>query len=129
MTMRWIAAGLMIAASIGSAAAQQHTNQAQQAAYAQAFNGRWMKDGNRNEYDVKNDGKEVRFSLVVLSQASQQLGFKSNDVVYQGSFRGPDFTGFNLSVLGGDANGRANVRIKCQTDRFWVPTTGKMNFD
>lgn len=127
--MRWMVMGLALGLWADVAAAQQ-VNDAQQMAYARAYQGRWVNKANSTEMEVKNDGKEVRFALATVPQLLGNAGYKVNDVVYQGSFAGADFKGSTLMAVGSDPNARAGVRQRCgNADRFWVPATGKMNFE
>jgi hypothetical protein len=122
--MRWVAVGVALVLSAGGAAAQ-HVNDAQQMAYAKAFHGHWTTKNNRAiDFEAKNDGKEVRFTLAAPNPQLSQAGFRVNDVIYQGTFRGPEFKGWVLVAFGQDVGQRCNG-----TTRFWAPTSGKMNFD
>src|SRR3954468_18444129 len=124
MTMRWIALGTALVLSAGGAAAQP-VNDAQQMAYAKAFHGHWTaKHNHAVDFEAKNDGKEVRFTLAAPNQQLNQAGFKVNDVIYQGTFHGPEFKGWTLIAFGQDVGQRCSG-----TTRFWLSTSGKMNFD
>src|SRR5690349_8613476 len=100
MAMRGMTAGLALGLALGlwaGDAAAQHANDAQQMAYAKAFHGRWSpKNSASVEFELKNDGKEVRFALMTVNQQLGEVGFKVNDVIYQGSFNGPEFKGWSL---------------------------------
>jgi hypothetical protein len=126
-----MAVGLAIVVAFGFRAevAVAQSNQAQQMAYAKAYQGRWFVKGGNAEYDVKNDGKEVHFELANVSPQAQQMGFGLHEKLWTGTFDGPAFKGYSLLAIGGDDNGRARVRSRCGGHKFWVVGTGKMNFD
>lgn len=104
-------------------AGAQQPNQAQQMAYARAFNGNWFSV-NGSTIALSNDGNEIRAKFVRPSQAAVQARVQPGAEALRGQFNGPNITGFGLYY-----SQSAAFQQQCRSSSYWRPISGKANFE